>query len=871
VTADGRGITRRRPKSCWLRVVAAGLSIALAHTPVFAQTRPTAPEPAPPTEGSDGATAEAPTGEIESMVVVGRRYTGVDFDAPQSVTSFDKAELIAIGAQNISDVAAYTPNLEIRNAGATSPTFFIRGVGLNDFTANAAGAVAIYQDEVALNLPAIQLGQLFDMSEVNVLRGPQGSGAGRNASAGAIKIASATPTGQYSAFLRSELGNYDHHLFEGALEAPVVENIIATRVAFQVAERDPFLKNGCANAPAFGLARVSVPNRAVQPAFCGETTRTPFPNPNPPPPLYSISNLPTGLPERLNDRFNWAARGQLRITPPETGMDWLLNVHGGQIDQLATLGQTIGTGEGYFGSSTAGYRQPEIAAEEDGIFDALGGNALPPTAIAERTAVREQARQLLAKNLARRLDVDPFRGDYNRAGVEKQDAIGTFLRGDFDLDTIRIRSITAYDRYIRERDVDGDYTPNVIFENIVRDDGWQVTQDLNMEGDLGAEANWNVGGYYLHDHLDYFSDTITGTSLVNLKRIFEQESDSIGAYAGVSWDFLDDFTLDVGARYNWEEKRFDVDLLRSGASVCPKQKCNVADRWDAPTGTLSLRYHFSDDVSSYLKYSRGWKGAQYNAGGASGVAVTVADPESIDAWETGLSGRFFRNLITAEISLFYYNYRDYQVFLTQNDRNSPPQRIVINAHNAQVYGSEIEGTIEPIRRLLLAAHFSWLESEFLDFSNQVFRTIQSPQPPPVIVPVTIDYTGNRLPNTPEFKLSFSAEYTLDLGRFGSLVPRYDYTWTDDIFFDPSDGRGLPNDNGQVFMPKYAIGQRHYGLHNVRIAYRSPMAAIEVAFYVRNLTDEVYKTLAFDASSAANIVGNLVGDPRTYGVSFSIAF
>ncbi len=874
------------------------MALALARGTAAAAAAPeaegTGPAAAGATADDSGATEEelaperrGPTPGVDVIISTPDYLLATEFDAPVSVTSFDAADLVAMGVEDVSGLAAFTPNLEIRSAGATASTFFIRGVGLNDFTANAAGSVAIYQDDIALNLPAIQLGGLFDVKEVEVLRGPQGSGAGRNASAGAIKIHSVKPTGEYAAFLRSEFGTYDSKLFEGALEVPLAEDVLSARMAFLFTERDPFLDNGCANAPPPGLARVTIPSRSVQPGVCGETNRVSFDNPNYPnsgPQRYSVSAIDEGLPTKLNDNFNWGARAQVRLLPPETNMDWLFNVHGSQIDQYATLGQTIGTGGGFFGGTTAGYRQPEIAQEEQDIFASLGAFDVPANQRAPYTA---EARRILGKRLARRLDKEPFRGDYDRAGKEKQWALGGFARGDFEFDSFRMTSITGYERYKRKRQVDGDYTPNVVFESDVDDDGWQATQDLNFEGDLqGGNLVWNAGGYYLMDHLNFASNTITGPGLIDLLRQFEQKTYSFGIYAGFSWDFLDDFTLEAGARYNWEQKDFNVYLERGGpfGQVCNlaanPQDCDVTNSWDAPTGTVSLRYRFYGDVSAFVKYGRGWKGAQYNAGGSSGLALTVAEPETIDAWEIGASGSWLDGHVRGKGSLFFYDYSNYQVFITQNDRGTPPQRIVVNASDAQIYGAELEGSIQPLELLYpatpwsgltLSARFGWLESEFLDFTNQVARTIATPQPPPIIVPVTIDYTGNRLPNTPKYKLSLTAEWEFDLGRYGWIVPRYDYTWTDDVYFDPSEGRGLPNDAGEIYMPEYAIGQRAYGIHNLRIAYRTANENIELAYWVRNLTDETYKTLAFDASANANIVGNLVGDPRTMGVSFTLRF
>ena len=73
------------------------------------------------------------------------------------------------------------------------------------------------------------------------------------------------------------------------------------------------------------------------------------------------------------------------------------------------------------------------------------------------------------------------------------------------------------------------------------------------------------------------------------------------------------------------------------------------------------------------------------------------------------------------------------------------------------------------------------------------------------------------------------------------------------------------------MPRNAIGQDALLLQNVRLTYQAPSGNLEVAGWVRNLTNEVYKTLSFDSSGGPGFVGNLVGDPRTYGVSLKVSF
>ena len=176
----------------WLAcLIGLGFAVAILAAPLagaeepeqVAQTgdpEPQAVAPDPPAEPDPAAEAKPtppPESGIEEIIVRGGESEAAsDFGTADSVTGFGAEDLAALGVQDIADLAAFTPNLEIVTAGATTPTFFIRGVGLNDFNSNSTGAVAIYQDEVAINAPALQLSTLFDIEAVNVLRGPQGTG-----------------------------------------------------------------------------------------------------------------------------------------------------------------------------------------------------------------------------------------------------------------------------------------------------------------------------------------------------------------------------------------------------------------------------------------------------------------------------------------------------------------------------------------------------------------------------------------------------------------------------------------------------------------------------------------------------------------------
>ncbi len=394
--------------------------------------------------------------------------------------------------------------------------------------------------------------------------------------------------------------------------------------------------------------------------------------------------------------------------------------------------------------------------------------------------------------------------------------------------------------------------------------------------------SWEVGGYTLFEELDYQQVTLPGVdvNIFTIDQIYEQKTKSFAVYGEFVWEIIDDLELEAGARYNWERKEMDADVVVQTNPLCVNSSirpgpevCQDVQTFDHPTGTLQLRYYLTPDVSVSAKYTHGWKGAQYNVrdGTTQFGAIDIAKPEKLDAIEWGLGGSWFDGRLNLLGALFFYKYQDYQVFTFSNIPGVPPQRIVINADDAQLYGAEIEAKIEPIDRLVLDFKFGWLESKFLEYSQVNRRLLRaSPDAPADVVQLPFDFSGNRLPNTPRFKISLALTYTWEMGRLGSLIPRYDLAWTDDIFFDETEGRGNQGIGGDAF-PDFSIGQKEYALHNVRLTYRTLDGGLEVAGWVRNMTNELYKITGFNASQGVRLIGNFVGEPRTYGLSVSLKY
>jgi len=828
----------------------------------------------------DAEELEARWGPIEELRVSGKAGDTFQVDSAESSVQFDNAELEAMGVEDISDIGKITPNLEIRQSDATNANFFIRGVGLADFSANSASAVAIYQDGVPLNSSALQLVGLFDVSGVAVERGPQGAGSGRNATAGAIRINSTLPTGELQAKFRASYGTYwsDQAIsgallqdYEGSIETPVVDDLISARVSFRARAADPYVVNSCGGAPAFEdrvvRSPLGQPDNINDASICGERDFVSVPR-------GGVSTIPVGLPSAVNDKGEWAARGIIRFQPTVLDMDWRFSIQGGKLDQDSTLGQTSGTNQTLGGTNSRQYIEPDQREERRYYRNELGLSLTEANALLEKTLAE-----------TRPLDIRPYRGDFNRVGQTKRDTFGTSLNGTMFFEEVpfagpvTLETITAFDRYSRLRDSDQDFSPVVLFERVQEDEAWQFYQELKATGenDMGT-LRWELGGYYLMEQLESDLEQYTAFQSRNFFRTFDQDLWSFAFYAGGGWDFLEDFTLDAGVRYNWERKSFDYFQEQLVGGI-PVQAVPQTETWTAPTGLISLTYRLTDEIASYAKYSRGWKGGHFNANRPNlppEQPVPPADPETLDSVEVGLRGSWWDSRITATSAFFYYKYKDYQLFLFEPADAAPPILEIINANDVQQYGVEVELFSTPLQDvewvpeemmgLNLVFRFGWLESEFLDFVNLIERF--SPQDG--IYQQEANYTGNRLPNAPQFKFSGGAGWAFDLDGIGTITPRYDFDWTDDTFFGPNEGRGsstLPSEE----LTDFAIGQPSYARHNLRLSYVTPDGTLEVAGWIRNVTDVRYKSYAFDASLFADVVVNFVGDPRTAGADISIRF
>jgi len=773
-----------------------------------------------------------PWAGVEEMVVTGSATREALTQASISVAGFDTADLQALGATDVGDIAEFTPNLEIKSTFASSnPTIFIRGVGLDDARANASSSVAVLYDDVYMNSPAGQLAQMFDTEKVDVLRGAQGTFFGRNASAGAIRILSKKPTGDFGASLTATYGRFNQRDVDAMFEAPILQDVLAIRISGKLSRRDGYVKNRCAEADS----RIRANS-----AFTG----------------CEASTLAVGPePEKwVNNVDNWAARSILRLTPLGTDdLELLWNIHGSQSRALSPQFQMIGTG----GTAT-NPRSKTNYIDPDNCTD-----------------IRTVNRRLVCNGSVHRPELgNPYKGSFFRTGQEKLDLFGTSLTAAADFGDFSFKSITGYEWHDREADLNLDAAPTVSLEPLFTDKAYQLTQDLELAWDGGNGLSATVGGFFLYEHLKVLNIFFGGSRFSPLQDQ-TQRTRYLGVFGHMRWELNEDFKIEGGGRVNSERKTFQITSSTwNGATNSRIQSNDLDDKVEVEvtrgSGEVTLTYSPITEVSFYGKYTRGFKGPHFNGAAvrSQNEIITPAKPETVDSFELGVKNEFFDGAFHLDLAAFYYNYKNQQVFQTRSITDNVIVNALINANDTRVAGLELMLRTNDVVPLLPWIEFpgftsgfslAYLYTEYTNFVNVDTRLVTDPQNPGTVITFAEiqNYSGNQLVSAPEFSFSGDFGYTFDLGAFGTLTPRLDYSWRSKVYFTP--------DN------QARMGDRSRLLVSTRLAWSTMDGKVEIAGWVRNVTNEVYRVSAINLIRVLNQIDYAMAEPRTFGITGTIKF
>ena len=196
--------------------------------------------------------AAASSAGVETVVVTSSKIKGDIQTVPIAITALSQEQLTSRQIAGGPDLVKEVPNLTFTKTNFTGYSIQIRGIGTQAISVSTDPAVAVALNDIPFIRNHFFEQEFYDVGQVEVLRGPQGTLYGRNATAGVVNVISAKPTDQFEAMLSADWGNYTNRRYEGMVNIPLLDDRIGLRVAGEWTKRDGYTTNGLTGNPVDG-------------------------------------------------------------------------------------------------------------------------------------------------------------------------------------------------------------------------------------------------------------------------------------------------------------------------------------------------------------------------------------------------------------------------------------------------------------------------------------------------------------------------------------------------------------------------------------------------------------------------------------------
>lgn len=751
---------------------------------------------------------------LDDIVITAQRKSESAQRAAIAINVVGGSDLIAAGITSAPALGRLVPSLTIENVGG-STSLFIRGVGNFSVSVTSDPAVAFNIDGVYVGRNTATTTAFFDLDRIEVLKGPQGTLYGRNATAGAINILPTQPKlGELSGYGTLTYGNYNDLQFEGAVNAPLGENG-AIRVSGVVNDRDGYNKDGTSDNRSHAI-RVQIKDR-LTPAL---TARLAFD--------YShLGGVGEGL-SYLNTYAYNAAAGRFVVTPtgiprsdgnlsPASQAFWTslntLSVAGRKRDPFPQLFQD----SNFFGSNAdvewdtgAGVLTIIPAVRWDQIRNLNPGGGFPITN--RQNDIQESVEARYAGRIG------AF--DYT-AGVFYYDETVNLRQG-----TVVGGSVASF-AYPTNQRTDS-YAP---FGRLT----WHVTDRVRLVG----------GVRYTHDSKQF--NATAGNVTVAC-------ASPLGCPTAI---------LPVPAILPGFEP-FPVPAVGSPpAPAGPPGEIvirgpNIAFNNHLSTGRVTYRGAAEFDLApASLLYASVESG--FRSGGFStSVGYETYQPEYITAYTVGSKNRLLNNRLQVNLEGFYWDYSNQQVAHAGLDQLGRAGNFTQNIGSSRIYGVELETRVLVTRTTSLSADIEYLNARNKSFVYQQAVGLGQPYTncavgAPVGGVFNINCSGLPSYNSPRWTLNLAAEQTIPLGDY-KIVAGVDtqYKTSRYTYFD--------------YQPDQL--QAASWTTNAQIAFGPKSDRWSVAGFVHNLEND---RLLVAPVAFLGLVSAYTSPPRTYGGRVSVKF
>ncbi|MBO9543198.1 TonB-dependent receptor [Caulobacter sp.] len=686
------------------------------------------------------AFAQQNTTVIEELVVTAQKKEEALQDVPIAVSAFSQDSLEAQKIDGGPNLQLAIPNVTFAKSNFTNSfNFQIRGIGAKAVGASADQGVGVHMNNAPMQAGNLFESEFYDVERVEVLRGPQGTLYGRNATGGVVNVITAKPVDQFEANLRAEYGNYNTTKFRGMVNVPIFGEKLAVRLSGTTLKRDGFVTN----------------------TFNGH---------------------------KVDDRDLYSTRVQVMFNPSEKLRTNFLWERFHEDDNRARTGKQLCTKDP--GPTSVGGVPVPAAVQRYLTQGCLSASLYAPAAYG--TVNTSGTLTGLLGNIFGFTSGDANAGDTTSRNLrEIETALDPLYQSgsnvyqftlNYDLsDQLTLTAMTAYskgDVYTKQdynRNVSPvafnstPFTPGGFFNDpqvgntnkfttidVSSGRSEQFSQELRLQSNFDGPLNFNVGGIHFtyRTVTDYYvignSLTLSSMALNASKGLsptcnpattancigidtsatptgdghnyydnrtpYNLVSDAL--FGELYWQANDDLKFTLGLRQTRDKKavkNYSTVLLAPGYGLTlnptnPDQRA----RFSELTGRFGFDYKahlgFTDDTLLYAFYSKGYKGGGINPGvpaGAVGIRQTF-DPEFVNAIEIGTKNTMAGGSVMLNMTGFHYDYQGYQISKIVN-RTSVNENV-----DAKVYGFELESIWSPVRNLRLNATVGYLKTKIGD-------------------------------------------------------------------------------------------------------------------------------------------------------------
>ncbi len=780
---------------------------------------------------------------LEEIIVTAQRRTESAQKAAVAIDVVTPSDLARAGVVNSSTLNAVAPSLFSVQGGGATASYYVRGVG--NFTSNSYSdpAIAFNYDGVYVGRPTSTTGTFYDLERIEVLKGPQGTLYGRNATAGAINVIPAKPTpGEFSGYLSAGYGNYNALDLEGAINAPIGENG-AIRVSGKLVDADGFNDDGTSD----------VKSEALRFQFLARPTDT------------------------LSIRFgvDWSHSGGFG---PGASYDGTLNFAPGAPATATSPANYVFVPSGL--DNRGGLLSPAARSYFSQLV--IGGSFNKPgpldTPFLDNTYVGVNAEIRLDTGIGEFTFIPAYRhanlnnlfnGPSFRGApvIEKDEQFSAELRlagkaigpvdwlvGAYVFDE-RVKSNTTFNQYvlasIQNTDVS---TKSLAFFG-------RTTLNLSDRFRLVA------AGRYTEDR-----KTMDGTANTLLNICTTPFPGGPGCFGGPSLP-TGSSLAQIAALIPASQLPFGFPTAPFPPNAKPYGSAgnilfyvplvnNRSSRSNRFTYRVAAEYDVGPSSLSYLSYETG-----YRSGGFSmSLGHETFLPEYIEALTLGLKNRFFDNRVQLNVEAFHWKYRDQQVSHFGLDAAGQNSFFSENIGRSTIQGIDVDLEVKATPTTIFSGSVQYLDNTLDVFS---YNTPRGPTflPPAVGCPYApgtaggqmvyvVDCSGKPGFNSPKWAINAGIEQRIELGDY-SLVFNGSARYRSDrvIGFD--------------FLPQQRTGNDLTMDASLRLSRADDRWYITA--WMRNITDRDVRSITQLASAVAGAVSSVYSPPRTYGVKAGITF